>query len=167
MTGTRPIAAIANRDGLDWQDLLGKIAAEWRDSGLRVVGLLAENNRDGGQCSAARLRDIGTGQRFSIQLDAAPSGTSCHLDPSGLDRACADLLPRIAGADAVILSKFGKTEAAGGGLQPLFAAALAAGVPLLTTVSARQESRWSAFAPGARWIEPVADTIRDWRATLA
>lgn len=168
MRGTRPIAAIARGDGQDWQDLLAQMADGWRRDGLAVAGLLAENDHTGGECSAAFLRDIDTGRRFSIQLDAAPAGTACHLDTAGLDQACADLLPRVGVADTVILSKFGKTEAAGAGLLPLFAAAIAAGVPLLTTVSAKHVAAWGALAADAVWLDPAADAIRRWhRSTTA
>lgn len=156
------MAAIANRDGQDSQELLGAAAAGWRRAGLRVAGLLAESRHLAGECSAAFLIDIASGRRFSIQLDAAPEGTICHLDTGGLDEACAGLRPQIAGADVVILSKFGKTEASGGGLRAAFADTLAAGKPLLTTVSGKHAEAWAVFAPGAAWIEPDGGAIQRW-----
>ncbi|MBW7921111.1 MAG: DUF2478 domain-containing protein [Rubellimicrobium sp.] len=163
MQRTRAIAAIANRDGLDSQALLEAAAEGWHAAGLVVAGLVAENNLTDGECSASFLRDITSGRRFSIQLDAAPEGTTCHLDAAGLDVACADLLPRLAGADVVILSKFGKTEAAGGGLRAAFAGAVASGVPLLTTVSPKHVEAWAAFAQGTTWLEPDLPSILRWR----
>jgi len=162
MPGPRAIAAIANREGRDSQELLAAAVRDWRAAGVRVAGLLAENRHTAGECSAAFLHDIATGRRFSIELDAAPGGSICHLDPAGLDAACAQLLPGIAGADLVVLSKFGKTEAAGAGLRPAFAAVIAAGTPLLTTVSDKHAEAWAAFAPDALRLEPDADAVRDW-----
>ena len=156
------VAAIANRPGRDAQGLLSQAVARWRKAGLKVVGVLAEDSREEGQCSAAFLRDIASGQRFSIQLDAAPQGTSCHLDAVAVGRACATLLPQIATADIVVLSKFGKTEALGEGLWPAFRGAIEAGTPLLTTVSPKHEAALTAAAPDAVRLEADGGSIDDW-----
>lgn len=165
MSVTRTIAAIANREGQDSQILLEEVVTGWRDAGLRVVGLLAENQDAEGQCSAAFLRDIASGQRFSIQLDAAPDGTICHLDTAGLDEACARLLLQLVGADVVVLSKFGKTEAAGGGLRDAFTGSIASGTPLLTTVSGKHAGAWADFAPDAIRVEADLLALQRWQAS--
>lgn len=162
MTMPRPMAAIANREGQDSQNLLSGIVASWREAGVRVVGVLAENSDAEGACSAAFLRDIASGRRYSIQLDAAPAGTTCHLDAAGISDACARLLPQIPHADIVLLSKFGKTEAKGEGLWAAFYGAATAGAPLLTTVSPKHAEAWTAFAPDATWLEPDPRSILRW-----
>lgn len=162
MIGPRPVAAIANREGQDSQLLLSDIVAHWREAGVRVVGVLAESSDAEGICSAAFLRDIALKRRYSIRLDAAPNGTACHLDAAGISDACADLLPQIPRADIVVLSKFGKTEARGEGLWAAFAGTLAAGTPLLTTVSPKHLEAWTAFAPDAILLEPDIRSIRQW-----
>ena len=168
MTPPHGIAAIANREGEDSQELLARAVAGWTAAGARVVGVLAESVHGEGVCSAAFLRDIATGTRFSIQLDTVPAGTTCHLDTGGIDEACALLMPRVADADIVVLSKFGKTEATRGGLWPAFAEAIAAGRPVLTTVSSRHAAAWAAFAPDAARLEPDAAAIeRWWRAAAS
>lgn len=163
MTRSDAIAAIANREGRDTQALLREAADAWRQAGARVVGVLAEDSDVEGACSAAFLRDIATGKRFSIHLDAAPAGTACHLEAAGIDDACAGLLPQIAGADIVVLSKFGKTEAMRRGLWTAFREAVAAGKPLLTTVSSKHRDAWTAFAGEAVWLEPDGGSIGRWR----
>lgn len=162
MTGPNAIAAVVNREGLDSQSLLVEAAARWREAGARVVGVLAEDSEVEGVCSAAFLRDIASGRRFSIQLDAAPAGTACHLDAAGIGEACAGLLPQIDGADVVLLSKFGKTEASQRGLWAAFSRAVAAGKPLLTTVSPKHAGTWSAFAPQAARLEPDGASVERW-----
>lgn len=162
MIRSSPIAALDNSKGLDLQKLLSQMAADWRAQGLAVVGILAENNETEGQCSAAFLRDIVSGRRFSIHLDAAPSGTACHLDANGIGNACAELLPQIAQADVILLSKFGKTEAMRQGLWAAFSHAIAANKPLLTTVSPKQNNAWAAFAPEAARVHPDSCSIEQW-----
>lgn len=156
------IAYIANREGLDSQALLTAAAAQWRAAGVKAVGVLAENNDTAGVCSAGFLRDLASGRRFSIQLDAPPAGTACHLDAAGMEDAGAGLLAQIPGADVVVFSKFGKLEAAQQGLWAAFAAALAAGKPLLTTVSSRHLESWNAFAPVALRLEGDRAAIAQW-----
>jgi nucleoside-triphosphatase THEP1 len=161
MTGPDRIAVIANREALDSQALLAAAVSGWRAAGVRVAGVLAENN-DEGVCSAGYLRDIASGRRFSVQLDAPPPGKTCHLDVAGMDDACAGLLGQIGSADAVVISKFGKMEAMRQGLWATFEAALAAGKPLLTTVSSRHVEAWMRFAPHAVWLDADAAPIDRW-----
>lgn len=166
MTRSDAIAVIANRDGQDTQAVLRAAADAWRRAGASVVGVLAEDGDAEGECSAAFLRDIASGKRFSIQLDAAPAATACHLDTAGIDEACAGLLPQITDADVVVLSKFGKTEATRLGLWAAFREAVAAGKPLLTTVSAKHREAWTAFAGEAVWLEPDSGSIERWRQAV-
>jgi hypothetical protein len=48
--------------------------------------------------------------------------------------------------DLVILNKFGKTEAEGGGFRPLIADAIEAGLPMLIGVPWRNIESWRLFA---------------------
>jgi nucleoside-triphosphatase THEP1 len=162
MSETSAIAVIAGRDGQDLQALLSGAAARWRRAGMRLAGLLAEGHDGEGVCSAAYLRDLTTGERFSIQRDAPPPGTSCHLDAAGMDEACDAVLARMGGADIVVLSKFGKLEAMQQGLWRCFCASARAGTPLLTTVSSRHAEALRAWAPAACWLEPGDGAIEAW-----
>jgi nucleoside-triphosphatase THEP1 len=156
------VAVIANHAGLDSQALLAKAAGQWRASGVKVVGVLAENNEIAGECSAGFVRDIASGQPFSVHLDAPPKGQTCHLDAGGMEGAGSGLLAQIPAADVVIFSKFGKLEAMQGGLWMAFAAAMAAGKPLLTTVSSKHFDAWREVAPHALWLEGETQAIEDW-----
>jgi uncharacterized protein DUF2478 len=156
-------AALGGAHGSSFQDFLATAVAEWKAAGVRVAGVIAEaHNLPDRTCSAGFLRDIGSAEAYSMFLETAPTGTSCHLSAPGVERACGSVLGQIAASDVVVLSKFGKLEAAGGGLAPAFVAALAAGKPVLTTVS---DLHWAAFAsllPGALRLPPRSEAIRDW-----
>lgn len=162
MAEQNKVAVIANREGQDSQALLAGAAEGWRAAGARVVGILAQDNGTEGMCSADFVRDIASGTRYCVHLDAPPPGKTCHLDAGGMDEACAGLLDQIVSADVVVLSKFGKLEAMGQGLRPAFTAAVAEGKPLLTTVSARHLEAWLAFAPAPVWLEPDGVSIERW-----
>ena len=160
------IAVIAQPEGRDFQPLLAGLVQRWSQAGTRVSGLLAQRLEDDQPCSAGFLHDIVSGKEYSVHLDAPPAGASCHLDAAGMEEACAALLGEIPSADIVVLSKFGKLEAAGGGLRPAFDIAAQAGKPLLTTVSPRHVAAWAAFAPDAVWLEPEPDAVGRWWRTL-
>jgi len=68
-----------------------------------------------------------------------------------------------AGCDLVMLSKFGKLEADGGGLRNAFGAAIEAGVPVLTSVSSAYTAKWEAFAtPLFTVLPPDAAQVDSW-----
>lgn len=161
-------AALVGANGSTLQAVITAAIAEWKDAGLRVAGVIAEaHNLPNRACSAGFLRDIGSGKAFSMFLEAPPSGRSCHLDAAGVEGACSAVLDQIADSNVVALSKFGKLEAVGGGLAPAFAAAIAAGKPVLTTVSHLHRPAFDAFAPDVIHLPANAAAIRDWWAGIA
>lgn len=162
---TDRIATLGGADGPTLQALLTASVAEWKAAGLRVAAIIAEaHNLPDRTCSAGFLRDMASGRTYSMFFEAPPAGTSCHLDATGVDGACAAVLDQIPASDVVVLSKFGKLEAAGGGLAPAFAAAIAARKPVLTTVSDLHRGAWDRLAPDAIRLPADAAAIRDWRA---
>ncbi|HEX5959158.1 MAG TPA: DUF2478 domain-containing protein [Hyphomicrobiaceae bacterium] len=160
------MAAIEGASGASAQALLADAAVRWRNSGIRVVGLIAEeHDLPDRSCAAGFLRDIASGTRHSIYLAEPPRDTTCHLDAAGAEKAAAAIIEQIATSDLVVLSKFGKLEAKGGGLIPAFAAAQVAGKPILTTVSSLHCAGWRTFAPGAVALLPAAGALDDWWAS--
>jgi hypothetical protein len=134
---------------------------------VRVAGVIAEaHNLPNRAWSAGFLRDIGSGKAYSMFLETPPSGTSYHLYAAGVEGACAAVLGQIIYSDVVVLSKFGKLEAAGGGLAPAFTAPIAAGKPVLTTVSDLHQAACYGLAPDALRLPAGAAAIRDWWAEI-
>jgi hypothetical protein len=157
------IAAIVGSDSRSVQSLFAAIAGDLRAEGLRVIGVVSETHGLADRtCSAGFLRDIVSCAQFPIYLQEPPRDTSCHLDESGVDAACRRLLPQIPGCDLVIISKFGKLEAGGGGLTPAFEAAINAHKPILTSVSELHLAAWRAFAPEAADVPCDGPAIRCW-----
>jgi nucleoside-triphosphatase THEP1 len=72
------------------------------------------------------------------------------------------VLGQVATCDLVVLNKFGKLEAIGQGLAPAFNAAIAAGKPLLTTISENHIDAWLAFAPGAIALAADKAMLQRW-----
>lgn len=157
------IATVEGTDSATVQALFAEAVAIWRAAGADVIGLIEETHGLAGRtCNAGVLRDIVSGERHSIFLEEPPADTSCHIDASGAEAAGAALLERIAACDLVVLSKFGKLEAARGGLIGAFEAAIAAGKPVLTTVSEKHVAAWRAYAPDATVLPPQAAALQEW-----
>lgn len=162
MSANSPIAVIANAENRDSQALLSDAIAAWRQAGLKVVGVLAENAMEEGVCSAGALRDLVSDEVFSIRLPEPAIDTHCDLDTTGLENAATRLLAQMKDADIVVLSKFGKAEAHQGGLWSVFQAAAHANTPLVTTVSSKHEQAWHAFAPQATRLAGDQAAIQQW-----
>lgn len=162
------IGVVTGTDDATAQALFASAAADWRDSGAAIVGLVSEShNLPDRTCSAGILRDIVSGKAFPIYLATPPEHTSCHLDAAGVEAACAEILARIPTSDLVILSKFGKLEAQGQGLAPAFEAAVTAGKPILTTVSAKHRDAWDRFAGRASYLHSDKAELRAWWQAMA
>ncbi len=160
----KQIAAIQGAPSAEVQSLFQTLVERWRLS-VRLAGVVAEDHGLADRsCSAGFLRSLGGGERFSIFQDLGPGSAGCHLAPDGL-LAAADAVQRdiARGCDLVILSKFGKLEAAGDGLRSAFAAAIEAGIPVLTSVSPALAAAWQDFAAPLCVVVPAdADRIDDW-----
>ena len=62
-------AALGGADGPTLQALLAAAVAEWKASGLRVAGVIAEaHDLANRACNAGFLRDIGSGEVYSMFL---------------------------------------------------------------------------------------------------
>jgi hypothetical protein len=139
-------AVVRGASGAQVQEVFRLLAERWRHS-IRLAGLIAEDHGLADRvCSAGFLRNVATGERFSIFHDAGPGSTVCHLDGIGALSAAKSLQDDIAGCELALLNKFGKLEADGKGLSGAFSAARAARVPLLTSVSPTHEEAWIRFA---------------------
>lgn len=162
------IAAIVGCDSRTVQKMFAAVVGDLRAEGLRVIGVVSETHGlPDRTCSAGFLRDIASGAEFSIYLEDPPRPTSCHLDESGIDAACRRLLPQIPGCDLLIISKFGKSEAGGGGLTPAFETAIKVHKPILTSVSDLHLAAWRAFATDAVILPCDELAVRRWWETVS
>jgi len=154
MDATKKIAVVQG-PGPVVQVLFRTLAERWQGE-ARVVGAIAEDHGlPDRACSAGYLRSLADGARYPIFQDLGRGSQTCHLAGDGALVAGAAVAKDIeTGCDLVILSKFGKLEAGGGGLREAFAAAIEAGVPVLTSVGASQAVPWESFA--APLFTPVA-----------
>jgi hypothetical protein len=143
----KTIAVVQGASATTVQDLFRTLVDRWRPS-ARLAGVIAESHGLADRvCSAGFLRNVCTGELFPIFQDLGPGSTACHLDGASMLPATEAVQRDIAaGCDLVLLSKFGKLEAANAGLMGAFRAAIEAHIPVLTSVSPAFEAAWATFA---------------------
>jgi hypothetical protein len=141
------IAVVQGAQGALVQDLFRTLATRWQAS-ARLAGVVAEDHGlPDRACSAGYLRNLRDGVMFPIFQDLGPGSKACHLEGTDALAAAAAVRRDIShGCDLVVLSKFGKLEAQGGGLRDAFTAAFEARVPVLTSVSPPFRDAWERFA---------------------
>ena len=165
---TNSIAVVQSADSESVQRPFTAVATDLQAEGIGVAGVIAEaHGLPDRSCSAGLLRDLRSDERFSIYLDTQPANTSCHLDAKGVEAACAAVLADLQNCKLVVLSKFGKLEAAQGGLFPAFKTAIATGTPVLTTVSSKHLAAWKSFAPDVDYLDATQADIRQWWLSVA
>lgn len=103
------------------------------------------------------------GERRGISVDMPPEVPGCRLDPEALEAAVAVVESRLPGAQALVVNKFGKQEAAGRGLVGAIGEACARDLPVLVGVAPQWREAFLAFADGkAQPLPAEADAIVAW-----
>jgi nucleoside-triphosphatase THEP1 len=167
MTATGRLGVVSGAHCTAAQAVIAAAVAGWRAEGAKVAGVLSEEHGlPDRSCGAGYLRDIESGERFTIYRDVPAGDSACHIDAKGVEAACAAVLPQIAASDLVVFNKFGKLEAAHQGLWRALEAAVAAGKPSLLALSEKHAEVFRAFAPDAIWMAPDHAALDRWWDTV-
>ena len=162
--------ALVYARGEDADALMRVFVTARRAEGLRVGGVLQSMRQ--GECAAreAFVTDIGSGAALPIFQDLGPHAISCRADAEALTRAGAMLTRALAARpDILVISRFGKLEAEGGGMRDEIAAAVLSGTPVLIGVAERHIGAWQAFTEGHSTRLPCAPAALEawWRGAAA
>lgn len=161
------IAALVYADGVYPDRAIAQAIHPLLERGVEMAGAIQLDpaDRPGRHPCDLLLQNLATGEVTAIAEHRGKEARGCRLDVdvlTGIAQAVAGSLheeePRL-----LIVNKFGKIEADGGGLRDAIAEAVDLGIPVLVGVPARNLDRWRAFA-GALSIELPADAvaISDW-----
>lgn len=147
---TVPFAAVLYDEGAAGDLFLASVARTLRAQGYRLAGVVQTNEQYDSLCACdMTLSDLSSGAEIRISQRLGRLARGCRLDSAklaeavGLAEAGFD-----AGADLVILNKFGKSESEGGGFRPLISTVIGSGIPLVIAVPWRNIESWRAFAGG-------------------
>ena len=131
------------------QDLTGR--------GYRVVGLIQTRLSDG--TAAVTVLPSGETIPLAQPRDPCAGATPCDLAPAA---ARIDALIE-AGADLVVINRFGKHEAEGSGLIDEIARALTSDIPVLVAVPEFRFAQWLSFCHGMSVKLPCRDdSLQGW-----
>ncbi|MFV0361120.1 DUF2478 domain-containing protein [Tropicimonas sp.] len=109
------------------------------------------------------LRLLPDGPVRNVSMDLGPGSVSCRLDAGALEQAVSVVHERLPGAQALIVNKFGKQEAAGRGLVEAIGQACNMGLPVLVGVAPEWRTAFLTFADGvAQPLAADADLALDW-----
>ncbi len=141
------LAAIIYHPDDDIDGLLATFASDLICEGNRIGGVVQKNTKGAyGPRELMELIDLMTGAAIRICQSLGSGAGACKLDPAGLAEAATAVSRAVAAnVDLVIVNKFSKQEAGGGGLRAEIADAVTAGRPLLTAVPDKCYDAWTAF----------------------
>lgn len=144
------LLAVVYDDGFAADRALSSLGYGLRAKGVLVRGLVQRNravpNRS--KCDMD-LEELGSGKVIHISKDRGALARGCRLDVEMLLIAGEMLEDAFEyGCDLLIINKFGRTEAEGGGLRDLLARAVAHEIPTLVGVPRRNMGSWRRFAEG-------------------
>lgn len=138
-------ALVYDRDD-DPDAVLRDFATELTRRGGRVVGMV-----QAGQCADSSLSAVlvHNGEKILLAQDFDPAASGCRLDLARLHNAGERVAAALAaGADLLIVNRFGKRERDGEGLLHLMLRALDADTPVVIAVSSEHFADWIKFAGG-------------------
>src|SRR5215469_4090668 len=140
------LAALVYGADQDPDAVLRDFADDVRQQGFRAVGLV-----QAGQCADSSLSAVlvHSGETLLLAQDFDPAARGCRLDLGRLQNVGARVGEALeAGADLLIVNRFGKRERDGKGLSHLIDRALATDIPVVIAVSGERFADWIKFAGG-------------------
>jgi hypothetical protein len=145
------IAALVYGPGVDPSPVLVEIVRALQKRGVALAGAIQHS---AGPCSMS-LEILPSGVRIPISQALGSGATGCRLDSAALAEAASMVRRTIDAATTtdpapslVVFNKFGAQEADGSGLYDEMAAAMIAGMPVLTAVNEALLPQWTAFTGG-------------------
>jgi len=149
--------------------LLERLAARLDVRGVRCVGTVQINTEraDTRPCDMD-VRVLPDGPVLRISQDRGPEARGCRLDADALETAVGLVAARLmAGADLLIINKFGKHEAEGRGFREVMATAVELNVPVLVGLNALNHDAFEAFSDGAaRQVAPDLTSLESWAMSV-
>lgn len=148
----------------DTDMLLSRVAGVLADRGYATLGTVQINTERGlGPCDMD-IRVLPDGPTLRISQDLGQASSGCRLDPSALETAVGLTATRLrAGADILIINKFGKHEAEGRGFRDLIADAVELDIPVLVGVNALNLDAFMEFVGHeAKQLSPSERAIQEW-----
>ncbi|MGP1684517.1 MAG: DUF2478 domain-containing protein [Giesbergeria sp.] len=164
-----PLAAIVHPDDHGGVDtLLAEFCHQLQAQSWSVGGVVQANRQRPGGGKWMLLRDVRTGEEFSISQDLGAHSQSCCIDPAGVAQASGALRQALAdNVDLAVANRFGALETTGGGFAAELLTLLANERPLLTLVAEKHVQAWRRFTGGlGEELPPRLSALQSWFALV-
>lgn len=162
------IAAVVYADGVYPDRAIAQAIDPLRDSNLPLAGALqVEPAARGRHPCDMLLEDLASGQVHAIAEDRGSQAQGCRLDVGLLTEIGEAVLSSVRNnaPRLLVVNKFGRIEADGGGLRDAIGEAVARNIPVVIGVPMRNLDQWRAFAgPHAVELRADARAIAQWLA---
>lgn len=158
-----PITVLTYASGSRVNGVLLDICGHLVWEGFTLAGMVQiGKTRPGRSRCDMILEDLGSGEQVEISEDRGPLARGCMLAVPQLMYAL-ELATRSLdeNCDLLVVNKFGKTEAEGGGFRPLIVEALTRNIPILIAVPATNLESWRHFAHDLAAEFPIDDLACD------
>ncbi len=166
-----PIAAVIYTPADAVEKLFAEAARVLLAQGVRLGGMIQHDLPGAADDPCAmELENLENGVCIPLSQDLGKCSVSCRVDPNALAQGSVAIRGALQrGAELVVVNKFGALEAGGAGLRDEMAAAVLAGVPLLTAVGERFLPEWLEFTAGefTALNAELADVLAWWTALRA
>ncbi len=151
--------------------LLSRFAAELKDAGVRVGGLVQEGLFDAdGRKAGIDAIEIDTGRRVPINrpTKADLMHHQCSLNTQALAEATAAVRRAVAErVELIVVEKFGEREQHGDGLADDILLAISEDIPTLIAVPGGAAGAWNDFSGGlAATLDYDRDALMAWWTTI-
>ena len=159
------IAYVMSAEKGDMDRLLHDVGLALLARGTNVCGVVQINSER--PCEGLCDMDVQVlpdGPVLRISQDLGSQSKGCRLDPEVLEQAVGLVEARLeAGAECLLINKFGKHEASGRGFRNTIGQALAADVPVVVGLNAMNEEAFNSFTDGlAERLSADKDAILAW-----
>lgn len=140
--------------------LLAGVAQDLQTQGIKSCGTIQINteNPTAGRCDMD-IQVLPDGPVFRISQSLGKESRGCRLDTAALEAAVGYVKTELdKGAHFLIINKFGKQEAEGGGFRDIIAEAFSSGVPVLVGVNELNKQAFMEFSGGLAVHVPAEAT---------
>ncbi|MBI5132983.1 MAG: DUF2478 domain-containing protein [Rhodopseudomonas palustris] len=149
-TGRPSILAVVYSDGAAACRMISDLGYRLRDAGVAVAGIVPYHaTRDGTPRCDMEVEELASRIILQLAEDQTPQSTGCRVDPAAMQDAAALIASAFQKCpELLIVNKFGKLEADGGGLGDVITEAVDLGIPVVVGVPERHIKRWREFTNG-------------------
>ncbi len=158
------LAALVYDEGQGIDALFAEVRRALEARGMRVGGVIQTPCEE-----TVYALHIDSGRRIDLMQNLGACAEGCRLDTRALAEAAGLLASSVAAEpDLLLISRFGRAEAEGGGFIEEIGAAAAGGTPTLIGVSVRRAVDWRAYAGDFAEALPFSlEAVLNWRDEVA